>query len=130
MATRIREKAAKRKEQADKRPYAIAKFVHITPAKIRIVLDLIRGKDLSEALVILSSSSNLAAEPIKKVVDSAAANAENNKNMPKDFLYIAECFANQGYQRKKLNPRAKGRANIILKKTAHITIILDSREQK
>ena len=128
MATRIREKAAARKANKDKRPYAIARHIRITPSKVGIVLDLVRGKEVDVALAILSNSTNSSASVLVKLINSAIANAENNMNLPKDNLYIAECFANAGPTMKRLNPRAKGSGNIILKRTSHITVILDSKK--
>lgn len=126
MATRIREKAEKIAKNKDKRPFCIVKDVRITPAKVGIVLDLVRGKKIDEAISILTNSTNASAIVIKKAIMSAAANAENNLNIPKDTLFVAECFANAGTTLKRLNPRAKGSGNIILKRTSHITVILDS----
>ena len=128
MATRIREKAAARKESKDKRPYAIAKDIRITPSKVGIVLDLVRGKNVDEAIIILDSATYASAPVIKKVINSAVANAENNMNLPKDYLYVAECYANPGTTLKRLNIRARGRADIMHKRTSHITVILDSRQ--
>ena len=128
MATRIREKTAARKENKDKRPYAIARHIRITPAKAGIVLDLIRGKDVDTAIAILGGTTYASAPVIVKLINSAVANAENNMNLPKDNLYVAECFANAGPVMKRLNPRAKGSGNVIIKRTTHITVILDSKK--
>ncbi|MEG2413336.1 MAG: 50S ribosomal protein L22 [Clostridia bacterium] len=125
MATRISEKAKAREINADKRPRAIAKFIRISPDKVRIVLDAIRGKSLTEAKAVVKFVRKAACEPIEKLLDSAAANAENNLNMNKSELYVAECFANAGPTLKRMTPRAKGSAGQILKRTSHITIILD-----
>ncbi len=92
MATNIREKAAKRQENKDKRPFAKAKYIRITPYKVRAVLDLIRGKDLRDAEAILTAVNKSSCEPVLKVLKSAAANAENNLGMNRDDLYVAECF--------------------------------------
>lgn len=125
MAKRLREKAAARKENADKRPSATAKYVRISPDKVRIVLDIIRGKSYEEALAILKFTRKAACEPLIKLLNSAAANAENNLNMDKTSLYVAECFANAGPILKRIRARAKGSAARINKRTSHITIILD-----
>ena len=125
MAKRIREKAAFRQENADKRPRAVAKYVRISPDKVRIVLDIIRGKKYAEALAILKFTRKAACEPVIKVLNSAAANAENNLNMAKSDLYVAECFANAGPILKRIRARAKGSAARINKRTSHITIVLD-----
>ncbi len=126
MATRMKEKSAARLENADKRPKATAKYIRISPYKVRIVLDVIRGKDYTEAAAILKNTNKSAAPVILKVLDSAAANAEY-KNISKSDLFVAEAFADQGPTLKRIMPRAKGRAYRILKRTSHITVILDSR---
>ncbi len=125
MAKRIREKAEMRQTNADKRPSATAKYVRISPDKVRIVLDIIRGKKYAEALAILKFTRKAACEPVIKVLNSAAANAENNLNMAKSDLYVAECFANAGPILKRIRARAKGSAARINKRTSHITIVLD-----
>ena len=81
MAKRLREKAAARKENADKRPHAVAKYIRISPDKVRIVLDIVRGRTYNEAVAILKNTPKAASEPVLKVLESAAANAENNLNM-------------------------------------------------
>lgn len=128
MATRVREKAKARKENADKRPRAIAKYIRISPFKVRAVLDLIRGKGYREAVGILENLNKSSSTPILKVVNSAAANAENNLDMNPELLYIAECYANQGTTLKRYRPRAFGRAGQILKRTSSITVIMDERQ--
>lgn len=128
MATRIREKAKNRQENADKRPYAVAKSIRISPYKVRSVLDVIRGKKYEEAVAILKTLNKSASEPVLKVVNSAAANAENNLAMNKDTLYIAECYAGQGATLKRMQPVSKGRGHSILKRTSHITVVLDARD--
>jgi len=125
MATRSKEKTAARRENADKRPRAIARYVRISSRKVKVVIDLIRGKSYAEALGILEFTPKAAAEPVKKLLMSAAANAENNLDMSRDTLYVAEVFANQGPTLKRYRPRAQGRAARIRKRTSHITIILD-----
>ena len=130
MAKRIREKAATRQESADKRPRAVAKYVRISPDKVRIVLDVIRGVGYTEAVAILKSTRKAACEPLLKVLESAAANAENNLNMSKGELYVAECYANAGPILKRVMPRAKGSASRINKRTSHITVILDTKTEE
>ncbi|MCM1043115.1 MAG: 50S ribosomal protein L22 [Corallococcus sp.] len=127
MATRSKQKAAYRKEHKDNRPHAIAKYIRIAPSKVHVVLDLIRGKDYKEAVAILKTTSKAACEPVLKVLNSAAANAEVNLGMNKDTLYVAECFADQGPTLKRVQPVSRGRAYRILKRTSHITVILDER---
>lgn len=128
MATRIREKAKLRKENADKRPFARAKYIRISPFKVRAVLDLIRGKSYFEAEAILTNLNKSSSLPVLKVLKSAGANAENNLEMNKDDLYVAECFADQGAMLKRYIAKSHGRAGRILKRTSHITIILDERQ--
>ena len=130
MAKRIREKAAARQKSADKRPRAVAKYVRISPDKVRIVLDVIRGVGYTEAVAILKSTRKAACEPLLKVLESAAANAENNLNMSKGELYVAECYANAGPILKRVMPRAKGSASRINKRTSHITVILDTKTEE
>ncbi len=127
MAKRMREKTAAIRENRDTRPYAVARHIRISPTKVRIVLDLIRGKDLREALAILDNTPKSASDPIKKVLNSAAANAEHNLGMNKDSLYVAVAYADGGPVLKRVMPRAQGRAFRILKRTSHITIKLDAR---
>ncbi|MDE6565871.1 MAG: 50S ribosomal protein L22 [Clostridia bacterium] len=126
MATRVKTKSENRALNADKRPRAVAKYVRISPDKVRIVLDIIRGKSYVEAIAILKNTRKAACEPLIKLVNSAAANAENNLNMNKNDLYIAECYANGGPILKRVQPRAQGRAFRINKRTSHITVILDT----
>lgn len=126
MATRVKNKTAARKQNADKRPMASAKNIRISPFKVRIVLDTIRGMGYTEAAAVLKNTNKSAAPVILKVLNSAAANAENNQNISKSDLFVAEAYADQGTVLKRIMPRAKGRAYRILKRTSHITVILDS----
>ncbi|MBQ9715070.1 MAG: 50S ribosomal protein L22 [Clostridia bacterium] len=130
MASRSRDKAIARKENKDQRPFAVAKYIRISPSKVRIVIDLIRGKNYFDALAILENTPKAASLPVKKLLNSAAANAEVNKGMSKDDLYVAEIFADNGPTLKRVMPRAQGRAFRILKRTSHITVILDSVSNK
>ena len=107
---------------------AIAKYVRMSPSKLKPVTDLVRGKDLNEALTILKFTSGKGAELVEKVVQSAAANAENNHDMNPDELYVAEIYANQGPTMKRFRAGAQGRASMILKRTSHIAVTLRSRE--
>lgn len=128
MATRIREKAAKRQANKETRPFAIARYIRISPSKIRIVLDNIRGKNAEEAVAILENSPQEAAAVSAKLLKSAIANAENNKGLNRADLFVAEAYACPGPTMKRLNPRAKGSADRILKRSSHITIVLDVRK--
>ena len=125
MAKNMKLKTQRIEENKDKRAKAIARFIRISPYKVRVVLDNIRGKSVNEAVAILENTSKAGALPIKKVVLSAAANAEHNLGMNKDELKVAECFANQGPTLKRMRPMDHGRAFRILKRTSHITVILD-----
>ena len=127
MATNMNKKAARVAENKEKRPHAIAKYVRVSPYKVRTVLALIRGKSYREAKAILDYSVNGSALAVKKVLMSAAANAEHNLGMSKDNLFVAVCYADQGPTLKRVMPRAQGRAFRILKRTSHITVILDAK---
>jgi large subunit ribosomal protein L22 len=127
MATRQREKAIKHAAARDKRPQAVANYIRIPTGKIMIVLDLIRNKPFNEAVAILEHTNKSASPVILKILNSAASNAENNLNMIKDNLYVAECFAMNGPTLKRMMPRARGRADRILKYSSHIRIILDEK---
>lgn len=127
MATRSKAKALARAESKDRRPKAIAKYIRISPSKVQIVLDLIRGKGYKEAVAILKTTAKAASEPVLKCMNSAAANAEVNLGMNKDTLYVAECFADQGPTLKRMQPVSRGRGYRILKRTSHITVIMDER---
>jgi large subunit ribosomal protein L22 len=101
---------------------ATAKRLRISPQKARLVVDLVRGKPVSDALDILNFSAQKAAGLVRKVVESAIANAENNEGADIDELKIAEIFVNEGLTMKRIKPRAKGRADRIFKRTSHITV--------
>ena len=107
---------------------AVAKYVRMSSSKLKPVTDLVRGKDLNEALTILKFTPGKGSELIEKVVKSAAANAENNHDMDPDKLYVAEINANQGPTMKRWRPGAQGRAGMILKRTSHIYVTLKERE--
>ena len=126
MATRQREKALKRAELKDKRPMAKAKYVRISSSKVRLVIDLIRGKSVADAVAVLKNTPQAASPIVEKVLNSAVANAENNKGLLRDDLIVAEAFADQGPTLRRFRPRAQGRATRIRKRSSHITIILDS----
>ncbi|MDW7676962.1 MAG: 50S ribosomal protein L22 [Bacillota bacterium] len=109
---------------------AVARHVRIAPRKAKLVADLIRGKKVDEALAILKFTPRGASPVIEKVVKSAVANAENNHNLDKGNLYIAEIYANQGPTLKRFRPRAQGRASQILKRTSHIGVTLREKPGK
>ena len=108
---------------------AIARHIRISPRKARQVIDLIRGKDVEEALAILQLTPKGGSPIVEKVVRSAVANAENNYDMDVDSLYVAECYVDQGPTMKRIRPRARGMANRIRKRTSHITVILREKEE-
>ena len=93
------------------------------------MLDAIRGKDVRTALAILTYSPRYASSLLKKLLQSAIANAENNNGLKEENLYIAECYANKGPTMKRIRPRAQGRAYRIEKRTSHLTIVLDERSK-
>ena len=126
MAKRIREKTEKINKTRDTRPYATAKFLRISNTKLDIVMDLVRGKKYNEAVAILANTPNKAAELILNVVESAGANAENNKGLNKQDLYVAEIYSGQGSSYKRQNIRGRGRVDLIIKRTSHITVKLDT----
>ena len=130
MATRIREKAEARKKAKDNRPQAKVKYIGMSPSKVRLVLDNIRGKKAEEAVAILENSKQGAGEIIVKVLKSAIANAENNKGLNRSDLFVAETWAGPGPILKRINIRARGRADRLLKRTCHITVILDVVKQE
>ena len=111
---------------ADNTARAQAKFVRVTPQKARRVIDLIRGMDASAAQTLLRFAPQAASEPIGKVLDSAIANATNNYNLDARTLVIKEAFVDEGPTMKRFRPRAQGRASQILKRTSHITVIVES----
>lgn len=106
---------------------AVAKYVRISPRKVRLVMDQIRGKDVSEALNLLSFSRQKGSGILKKLLDSAVANAQQNSDIDVDDLYVHQIFADEGPVLKRFRPRAMGRATRIIKKTSHLTIILDGK---
>ena len=125
MATRIREKAAAIAKNKDNRPMAKVKYVRISPSKIRIVLDNIRGKSAVEALALMENAKQANAEVVVKLLKSAIANAENNKGLNRNDLYVTETWVGAGPILKRINIRARGRADRMMKRTCHITLILD-----
>ena len=107
---------------------ATLKYARISSRKVKIVADLIKGKDINEALAILKYTPKASSEIIEKLLKSAIANAENNHHMAHEKLYVADIFANQGPTLKRIRPAAKGSAVRIRKRTSHITIVLKERD--
>ena len=106
---------------------AHARYLRISPRKVKIVADLIRGKDVATATAILLNTPKAASEPVLKLLKSAAANAENNHQMDPEKLYVSATYANPGPIIKRMRPRAQGRAFRINKRTSHITIAVSER---
>lgn len=125
MATRMREKSAARKENADKRPRAVARHIRISTRKARTVVNLVRGKQVDEALTILAMTNKAASPIITKVLNSAIANAENNLNMDRDSLFVAEISADQGPKMKRFRAGSRGMAELYIHYTSHIKVVLD-----
>lgn len=107
---------------------AYLRNVRISPRKVKIVLDLIRNKPVDYAMAVLKHTPKAACEDIEKLLKSAIANAENNNDMDKERLYVAECFVSPGSTMKRIMPRSHGRAYRILKRTSHITMVLKEKE--
>ena len=107
---------------------AYLKYARISPRKVSIVLDLIRGKETDLAMAILKHTPKAACEDLQKLLKSAITNAENNHNMDVTRLYVAECFVSPGPILKRIRPRAQGRAFRILKRTSHVTLVLKEKE--
>ena len=128
MAGNMKKKTEKAAAQKDTRPYAVAKYIRVSPYKVRTLMDLIRGKSVAEAQAILKNSVNGGAVPAYKVLMSAVANAEHNQGMDRGDLYVAECFADGGATLKRMQPVSKGRGHAILKRTSHVTVILDAKK--
>ena len=104
------------------------KYVRISPRKVKIVCDLIRGKSIAQATATLMMTPKAASEPLMKLLKSAVANAENNHNMDPEKLYVSQIFANPGPIIKRIMPRAQGRAYRINKRTSHVTLAVAEKE--
>ena len=117
-----------RNAQKDTRPSAKLSYARVSVQKACFVLDAVRGKDVETALAILQYNPRYASGLVKKLIESAIANAENNNGMNRDNLYIAECYANKGPTMKRIKPRAQGRAYRIERRMSHITVVLDERK--
>ncbi len=108
---------------------AIARYVRISPRKVRLVVDQIRGKNIKDAQTILAFSERSAAETVAKVLNSAIANAENNHNMRPETLYVKETYVDEGPTLKRIRARAKGSASRINKRSSHITVVVAPRKE-
>lgn len=107
---------------------AQAKMIRISSRKVKLVIDLIRGKNVGEAISILKLTPKAASPVVEKLVNSAIANAEHNYNMDIENLYVKEIYVGEGPTLKRFRPRAQGRATQILKRTSHITCVVAERE--
>ena len=131
-AKEAKKEAKKAKVEAPVKPAvtsarATAYNVRVTPRKARLVIDLIRGLGVNEALGVLANVNKAASPIVAKVVKSAASNAINNFGMDEESLYIAEIYANDGLRMKRYLPRAKGSASGLVKRTSHITVVVKQR---
>ena len=106
---------------------AVAKFVRISPRKIRLIMDQVRGKRVDEALNMLSFAPQKGALILKKLIDSAVANAEQNSGVDVDSLFVKRVYADEGPTLKRFRPRAQGRATKIRKRSSHLTVVLDEK---
>lgn len=106
---------------------AVAKYVRIAPRKVRVVMNLIRGKNVADAFAILKFTPKAGADVIEKVLKSAVANAENNFDMNVDKLFVASAYVDQGPTLKRIHPRSRGQAFSIFKRTSHVTVIVAER---
>lgn len=125
----FRNKKQRKQQVKLRRPgYAVAKYVRISPRKVRLVVDVIRGKSVRDAEDLLRFIPRAASEPVAKVLNSAKHNALHNDEMLEDRLVITAAYVDAGPTLKRLIPRARGSANIIKKRTSHITIVVGERE--
>lgn len=116
-----------RNANKDTRPSAKLSYARVSVQKACFVLDAVRGKDVTTALAILTYNPRYASSLLKKLLESAIANAENNNGMNRDNLFIAECYADKGPIMKRVRPRAQGRAYRIEKRMSNITVVLDEK---
>ena len=127
MATNTQKKAQAHMAARDTRPSAHALYVRISSNKVRIVVDLIRGKSVDDAVAILQFTPKAAAPVVLKVLNSAIANAVNNSELDRKSLFVAEVYANPGPTLKRFVARSRGSASPILKRTSHISVVLDKK---
>ena len=127
MASNTQKKAQAHMAARDTRPSAHAKYVRISSSKVKIVIDLIRGKKIDDALAILQFTPKAAAPVVLIVLNSAIANAVNNNELDRKSLYVAEVYADPGPTLKRFVARSRGSASPILKRTSHISVVLDQK---
>ena len=128
-------KPAKKKAEVKAEPvkakvteaHAVARDVRVTPRKVRLVMDLVRGKNVNEALELLFHVNKAASDPVAKLIKSAAANATNNFGMAGDKLYVAEIQASDGVRMKRFEPRGKGASSPIIKRTSFMRVTVKER---
>jgi large subunit ribosomal protein L22 len=131
LAPTYRNKKQRKQQEKLRRPgYAVAKYVRMSPRKVRLVVDVIRGKSVAEAEDLLRFIPKFASEPVAKVLKSAKSNAVNNDEMLEDRLVITAAYVDAGPTLKRMIPRARGTANILKKRTSHITIVVGEREAR
>lgn len=133
-AAKVEAKEAKKKaKEVEVKPLAtsarcVAKNVRVTPRKARLVIDLVRGKSISEAVAILENLNKAASLPVLKAVNSAASNAINNFNLDEDKLFVKTIFATDGIKIKRYLPRAKGSASGLVKRSCNITVVVEEKK--
>ena len=110
--------------------YAIARHVRMSPTKVRRVVDVVRGMDATEGLAVLKFAPQAAADPVRKVLASAIANAEQTENLRADQLYVSQAFVDEGVTLRRIRPRAKGSASRILKRSSHITVVVEPKAKE
>ncbi|MCW2805861.1 MAG: large subunit ribosomal protein [Propionibacteriaceae bacterium] len=110
--------------------YAIARQVRVSPTKARRVVDLVRGMDVNDALVTLQFAPQAASDPVYKVLASAVANAQNTDNLRAEELYVSQAYVDEGMTMRRIRPRAKGSASRILKRSSHITVVVEPKTAK
>ena len=120
----------KTRHLGDNEALATARYVRMSPMKVRRVINLIRGLEAEQALTVLRFAPQAASEPVGKVVASAMANAENNKQLDKSTLRVSQAYVDEGPTLKRFRPRAQGRAYRIRKRTSHITVVVESVAQQ
>ena len=132
MSTSQKERPSRRSALLGDRPgsYAIARQVRISPLKVRRVIDLVRGMDVTDALTTLQFAPQAASEPVYKVLASAVANAEHVDGLRRDDLFVSQVFVDEGMTLRRIRPRAKGSASRILKRSSHITVVVEPKAKE
>ena len=129
MSTSEKARPSRRETLLGDRPgsYAVARGVRVSAQKARRVTDVVRGMDVNDALITLQFAPQAASEPVYKVLASAVANAEQTDNLRRDDLYVSQIFVDEGMTMRRIRPRAKGSASRILKRSSHITVVVEPR---